>query len=323
MRRFRARLLTVVTACTLAVSLTPIGGAFAGGGGPSSRFDDPHFCSQALARDDAYELSRRQHRRCVIAVVSTYLIAGLQDKDADAPLLTDDVTRRLVGRPPSATSAEDIREGIRNGQEDSVGAVTNIQWTVEGNEAWVIWDGIFTGQSEPGFFVSERFRLRDGLISEIVIGGIQFAPGLCSGGVPCEQAEQAARDAITDVAETYMFKGFLERDVEAVRAVMHPAATRIENGVNTGTSGDDIAERFDNPVFQVITGIQDLRWTVDVQRGEAFAIFDLTTTRSATPTRIFERFLVEDGLLKEIEAQFIIPADSRPICEVVEEIECP
>jgi hypothetical protein len=262
------------------------------------------------------------HRRCVIAIVSTYLIDGLQNKDADAILLADTVTRGLVGRPPSVSTAEGIRDGIRNGQEDAVGAVTNIQWTIEGNEAWVIWDGVFTGQTEPGFFVSERFRLQDGLISEILIGGVQFAPGLCSGGVPCAEVEQAQRDALTSVAEVYMFKGFLERDVEAVRAVLHPDASRTENGNNTGNSGDAIAEAFSNPVFKVITGIENLRWTVDLQRGEVFAIFDLTTTRSTTPTRIFERFLIQDGLIKEIEAQFIIPPDSLPICEVVEEIPC-
>jgi hypothetical protein len=311
-----------LSALALAFSLTPIGIASASHSGWQSRFDDPHFCSEKLASPHIHELTRSQHRRCVIAIASTYLIDGLQNKDADAPLLTDDVIRRTAGRPPSAIGAQAIRDGIRNGQEDAVGAVTNIQWTVDGNEAWVVWDGIFTGQTEPGFFVSERFRIRDGLISEIIIGGVQFPPGMC-GQVTCAEQEQAARDAITDVAEVYMFKGFLERDVEAVRAVMHPNATRTENGVNTGATGDAIAEAFANPVFTVITGIENLHWTVDVQRGEAFATFDLTTTRSATPTRIFERFLVEDGLLKEIEAQFTIPPDSRPVCEVVPEISCP
>jgi hypothetical protein len=149
--------------------------------------DDPVFCSNLLAYQQAKgkgSLNGKLNRQCIITVVNTYLIDGLEKKDADAVLLTADAYRQTFGQD-NRTDAEGIREGIRNGQEDSVGEVTNVQWTIEGNQAMTYWDGIFTGDTEPGFFVAERFIIREGKIAEILIGGIQFAPDLCVTDDPC------------------------------------------------------------------------------------------------------------------------------------------
>ena len=148
---------------------------------------------------------------------------------------------------------------------------------------------------------------------------------------------QKKRDAITGPAEVYMFKGFLAHGVppayntpeelaenlEAVRAVLADDCQRTENGFHTGISGDHIAYGFANPVFKVITGIEDVRWTVDLAKNQAFVRFSLYTLRSPHPTLIGERFKVIDGKVTEIEAFFSIPAGSLPVCEVVEEIPCP
>lgn len=149
--------------------------------------DDPIFCSNLLAYQQAKGKSLsngKLNRQCIITVVNTYLIDGLEKKDADAVLLTDDAYRQTFGQN-NRTDAEGIREGIRNGQEDAVGKVTNVQWTIEGNQAMTYWDGVFTGDTRPGFFVAERFIIREGKIAEILIGGIQFAPDLCVTEDPC------------------------------------------------------------------------------------------------------------------------------------------
>jgi len=150
-------------------------------------FDSPTFCSNLLAFQERAGLSLFQgklNRHCIMVVVNTYLIDGLQNKDADAVLLTDDAYRKTFGRT-NQTDAEGIRDGIRNGQEDAVGQVTNVQWTIDGNQAMTYWDGIFTGDTKPGFFVAERFTIREGKIYEILIGGVQFAPDLCVTDDPC------------------------------------------------------------------------------------------------------------------------------------------
>jgi hypothetical protein len=149
--------------------------------------DDPVFCSNLLAFQQAggkSPLNGKLSRQCIMTVVNTYLIDGLEKKDADAVLLTDDAYRETFGRN-NRTDAEGIRDGIRNGQEDAVGKVTNVQWTIEGNQAMTYWDGIFTGDTKPGFFVAERFTIREGKIAEILIGGVQFAPDLCVTDDPC------------------------------------------------------------------------------------------------------------------------------------------
>ena len=153
-------------------------------GGPG---DDPAFCSNHLAYQQAggkSPLDGKLNRQCIMTVANTYLIAGLQNKDADAVLLTDDAYRKTFGRN-TQTDAEGIRNGIRNGQEDAVGQVTNVEWTIEGNQAMTYWVGIFTGDTKPGFYVSERFTIREGKIAEILLGGVQFAPDLCVTDDPC------------------------------------------------------------------------------------------------------------------------------------------
>ena len=149
--------------------------------------NDPAFCSNLLAFQESGgkgPLNGKLTRQCIMTVVNTYLIHGLQNKDADAVLLTDDAYRDLFGRN-NPTDAEDIRDGIRNGQEDAVGQVTNVQWTIEGNQAMTYWIGIFTGDTKPGFYVAERFKIREGKIAEILLGGVQFAPDLCVTDDPC------------------------------------------------------------------------------------------------------------------------------------------
>ena len=65
----------------------------AGAGGPG---DDSAFCSNLLAYQQAggeNPVNGKLNRQCIMAVVNTYLIDGLQNKDADAVLLTDDAFR--------------------------------------------------------------------------------------------------------------------------------------------------------------------------------------------------------------------------------------
>jgi hypothetical protein len=176
------RVFTICALATLVAASLPFSQA-ARAGSP----DDPAFCSNLLAYQQAggkSPLAGKLDKQCIMTVVNTYLIDGLQNKDADAVLLTDDAYRVLFGRT-NRTDAEGIRNGIRNGQEDAVGQVTNVEWTIERNQAMTYWVGIFTGDTRPGFYVAERFTIREGKIAEILLGGVQFAPDLCVTDDPC------------------------------------------------------------------------------------------------------------------------------------------
>ena len=59
-----------------------------------------------------------------------------------------------------------------------IGAIKNRRWTVEGNNAWIQYDGYLkTDPAKPQFFVAERITVEKGLIKEVMIGGVAHAKG--------------------------------------------------------------------------------------------------------------------------------------------------
>ena len=53
--------------------------------------------------------------------------------------------------------------------------------------------------------------------------------------------------------------------------------------------------------------ITNRRWTVDVVRQETFMIADIVLDVLPLPITLYERFLIQDGLILEIEAIFLNP----------------
>jgi hypothetical protein len=141
------------------------------------RYDDPYYCLGWYATHPDSSLSREKHRTCMIAIASTYLDGEENSIDPDDILLDDDVVRRTIGHEPNPGSrnAQEIRDGIRAGSTAVIARIDNRQWTVDGNKAFVVYDGfLIFDPDHPGFFVAEQLTITDGLITEILIGGVQF-----------------------------------------------------------------------------------------------------------------------------------------------------
>jgi hypothetical protein len=60
--------------------------------------------------------------------------------------------------------------------EDShkvISAIRNRRWTVEGDTAWILYDGYLKKDPDKiGFYVAERITLENGLIHEILVADI-------------------------------------------------------------------------------------------------------------------------------------------------------
>ena len=111
------------------------------------------------------------------------------------------------------------------------------------------------------------------------------------------------RDEIIRTAEIYLYDGLVRQNGEAVRAALAPDCWRIENGKNTGKSGEEIAAAFKMPIFDIITGVHDTRWFVDGD--QAFVLYTLELQDGKLPgVLIAERFRVADSRVHEIEAIF-------------------
>lgn len=84
-----------------------------------------------------------------------------------------------------------------------------------------------------------------------------------------------------------------------------PDAWRLEQGVNTGTSGQVIQEDMSKQYFDYIKGLRDIRWFVSGDdEAIAYYVLDIQDAPGIKATMVAERFKVEDGLITEIEAVF-------------------
>jgi len=108
-------------------------------------------------------------REKIIAVASTYLDAGLVNDDADGVRLAPDCrrwTQQSYHSPPRNQNAEEIRAGIRRGEEKGIFRIDRRRWIVDGNQAIVLADLHFKGLEAP-VILYERFTVEAGLIREI------------------------------------------------------------------------------------------------------------------------------------------------------------
>ncbi len=117
------------------------------------------------------------------------------------------------------------------------------------------------------------------------------------------------------VAETYIFHGLVEHDGDKV--LLADDALRTEQGRSTGDNAAAIRASLESPALQVVSGVKNLRWVVECNFDDvchASAIFDLEIDAFGPrpPVLIAERFRVEDGLITEIEAIFVIQEDFGP-----------
>ncbi len=136
-----------------------------------TRHDNALSCSKWL-RDHESRASSEKHRQCVIAVASTYIDAEENSAPEDDQLFTDDISRHRPDKEPSFMPGN--RDKFLHQTAHSViSAIKNRQWTVDGDVAWILYDGYLKANPDkPSFYVAERFTLQKGLIREIVVAGV-------------------------------------------------------------------------------------------------------------------------------------------------------
>lgn len=116
-----------------------------------------------------------------------------------------------------------------------------------------------------------------------------------------------------EVAETYIFGGLVEHDGDKV--LLAEDAFRTEQGRSTGDNAAEIRASLESDALKVVSGVKNLRWVVECNFDEvchASATFDLEIDGFSPPAPLLppvlisERFRIEDGLIHEIEAIFVI-----------------
>lgn len=110
----------------------------------------------------------------MIGVASTYLDGEQNSIAPEEILFAPTLVVGLLGAAAHETTAEARREMIRNGQTSMIEAIKNRQCMVDGSRVFVVYDGYLTSAPDrPGFFVAERFTIEGGLITEILVCGVQ------------------------------------------------------------------------------------------------------------------------------------------------------
>jgi hypothetical protein len=108
----------------------------------------------------------------VLAIATTYIDVEENSLSAEKQLVADDVSRHRMGTAPDHKPGNRAKL-IADMSHSVIAAIKNRQWTVEGNQAWILYDGYLkTDPENPGFYVSERITVENGLIKEILVTGV-------------------------------------------------------------------------------------------------------------------------------------------------------
>lgn len=137
----------------------------------------------------------------------------------------------------------------------------------------------------------------------------ELGPGQAGFLVHAPPAKGPLHAGAIAVAETYLFHGLVEHDGDQV--LLAGDCHRTEQGRSTGDNAAQIRASLESPALRVVSGISNIRWFVECNSDavcEAVAIYDLEINAFGPrpPVLISERFRVEDGLIQEIEAIFVI-----------------
>jgi hypothetical protein len=139
-------------------------------------------------------------------------------------------------------------------------------------------------------------------------GPNQIPPGQIDrvpAGIAAILAQESAR--LIAISETYV--DALEVPGPADAVLLHPEVKRwTQQNYADPPRNDDVDELRASVAAEDLPGvITNRRWTVDPLRQETFMIADIVLDGLAKPIILYERFLISDGLIKEIEAIFYNP----------------
>lgn len=140
-----------------------------------------------------------------------------------------------------------------------------------------------------------------GVVVAVVIGVV--AAGAGAGVASASTCDDACR---VDGARAYV-AALVDHDPSAVP--FHPDATRVEAGLPTGFSGDQLrADLRYGPQYRIIRGVSDETFRV---RADGVVVADFTLSVGVGPVglttaRVHETFRYESGLIREIVADIRI-----------------
>ena len=101
----------------------------------------------------------------MIEAAEKYLFHGLVEHDGSKVPLAPDCWRIEQGKD-TGSNAREIREQLASEIMQVITGLDNLRWVVEGDEGVVYYD-LHTKASPKPVLIAERFKLVDGLISEI------------------------------------------------------------------------------------------------------------------------------------------------------------
>jgi hypothetical protein len=144
-------------------------------GALAARQPSPVACSIWLTTHVASATQSAERRNCVLTVASSYIDAEENSAAPENQLLADNVSRHRIGTPPDFQPGNRARI-IAENSHAVIAAIRNRQWTIEGDEAWILYDGYLKKDpGKVGFTVAERITLERGLIKEILVADIALA----------------------------------------------------------------------------------------------------------------------------------------------------
>ena len=136
------------------------------------RYDDADYCSKWLRDHPQEPLSSDRRKHCVIAVATTYIDAEENSLPPEKQLFADDVSRHRIGTQPNFAPGNRAKLFAEDSHK-VIAAIKNRRWTVEGDTAWILYDGYLKKDPDKiGFYVAERITLEKGLIHEILVADI-------------------------------------------------------------------------------------------------------------------------------------------------------
>jgi len=145
--------------------------------------DDGQFCARTIG--DGTALDPDQRKQCNTAIASTY-INSEQNTAPGWEILVDPMAVNIsAGQTPvHRTGGGDVirgRQGV-TGPNLVISKITNRDWSWDGDTGWIRYDGFTRGTlDKPDYFVVERFKLRHGLIWELMVPAIAYCPAGTTG----------------------------------------------------------------------------------------------------------------------------------------------
>ena len=104
-------------------------------------------------------------RESIVAAAEKYLFHGLVEHDGRKVPLAENVTRVEQGHNTGA-GREGLVEALSHEVMNVITGVRNVRWIVEGDQAVAFYDLDVTSSDRP-VLIAERFRVVDGLVTEI------------------------------------------------------------------------------------------------------------------------------------------------------------